>query len=279
MTVQVRRMGPWIGAEITGVDLRALDEATFAQVYRAWLDHAVIVVRDQQITPAQYLDYCERFGKVVPHPSKNTRHPEVPQITLLGANKRRADGSINMAIYARGEGYHTDGSYEKVPYKATQLYSVAIPSRGGDTLFASTYAAWDALPEALKARLQGLQGAYIYGGRTADGIERIEQQDRVTEPVLHPLARVHPETGRTALYFDPNKLLYIKGLPAAESDALIEELRGYMIQPDAVYRHQWRRGDAVIWDNRCTYHKAAADYPPEEERIHWRVSIQEWEAA
>jgi taurine dioxygenase len=156
---------------------------------------------------------------------------------------------------------------------------VAIPSRGGDTLFASTYAAWEALPAALKARLQGLQGAYIYGGRTADGIERIEQQDRVTEPVLHPLARVHPETGRTALYFDPNKLLYIKGLPAAESDALIEELRGYMIQPDAVYRHQWRRGDAVIWDNRCTYHKAAADYPPEEERIHWRVSIQEWEAA
>ena len=97
--------------------------------------------------------------------------------------------------------------------------------------------------------------------------------------MLHPIGRVHPETGRTALYFDPNKLLYIEGLPEAEGDALIETLRGYMIQPDAVYRHRWREGDAVIWDNRCTYHKAAADYPPEEERIHWRVSIQEREGA
>lgn len=279
MAIQVRRIGPHIGAEIAGVDLAALDDDTFAGLYQAWLDHAVIVVRDQRITPAQYLDYCRRFGTVVPHPSKNTRHPEVPEITLLGANKRRPDGSLNRAIYARGEDFHTDGSYEKTPYKATQLYSIAIPSRGGDTLFASTYAAWDALPAALQARLRGLRGAYIYGGREATGIERIEKEDRVIDPVLHPLARVHPETGRTALYFDPNKLLYIEGLPEAEGDALIETLRGYMIQPDAVYRHQWREGDAVIWDNRCTYHKAAADYPPEEERIHWRVSIQEREAA
>ena len=273
--LEIRRLGPKIGAEITGVDVKTMDEATFAAIYRAWLDYNVIAVRDQQLEIGEYLQYSRRFGLISPHPSKSTRHPEIPEITLLGINKFRADGTLDMAIYRRGaEGWHTDGAYDQEPFKATQLYALAVPSRGGDTFFASMYAAYDALPPRLKDRLDGRVGAFTYGGRRK-ATALLNAEDREWTPVFHPIIRTHPETGRKALYFDPGKILRIEGLEAAESDAVIDELTGYMIQPDGQYRHKWRKGDIVIWDNRCSYHKAAGDYPPEEDRIHWRVSIKE----
>jgi taurine dioxygenase len=143
-------LGEQIGAVITGVDVRTLDDAGFARIYRAWLDYNVIAVRDQSLTEQEFLTYSRRFGKLHPHPSKNTRHPDYPEITLLGANKFGPDGKLNTTIYRRGSlGFHTDGAYNPEPFKATQLYALAIPSRGGDTLFASGYAAYDALPQRL----------------------------------------------------------------------------------------------------------------------------------
>jgi taurine dioxygenase len=273
--MEIRRLGPQIGVEIRGVDVKALDEAGFARIYRAWLDHNVAVVVDQDLEIEDFLRYSRRFGLVVPHPSKSTRHPEVPEITLLGVNKFAADGRLDMAIYRRGaEGWHTDGAYDEEPFKATQLYSLAVPSRGGDTCFASMYAAYDALPSPLKERLEGRLGAFTYGGRR-QATALLNPEDREWTPVFHPIVRTHPETGRKGLYFDPGKILRIEGLEAAESDALIEELTDRMIRPEGEYRHRWRKGDVVIWDNRCSYHKAAGDYPPEEDRIHWRVSIKE----
>jgi taurine dioxygenase len=106
----------------------------------------------------------------------------------------------------------------------------------------------------------------------------LNEEDRDWTPVWHPIIRPHPETGRKVLFFDPGKILRIDGFDPAESDALIEELTGYMIQPDGQYRHRWQNGDVVIWDNRCSYHRAAGDYPPDEDRIHWRVSIKERDA-
>ena len=273
--IEVRRLAPQIGAEITGVDVRTIDSATFEVIYRAWLDYNVIAVRDQDLGIEDFLRYSARFGVIDRHPAKSTRHPQYPEVLLLGANKFGPDGKLNMAIYRRGaEGWHTDGSYNEQPFKATQLYALAIPTRGGDTFFASTYAAYNALPASLRQRIRNLRGAYVYGGRRkADTL--LDAADRNREPVFHSFIREHPETGRKALYFDPNKILYVEGLDATDSDALIEELKTYMIQPDAEYRHKWRKGDIVIWDNRCSYHKAAGDYPPEEERIHWRISINE----
>ena len=151
---------------------------------------------------------------------------------------------------------------------------MAVPSRGGDTFFASMYAAYDALPPRIKTRLEGRKGAFTYGGRRK-ATALLNEEDRDWTPVFHPIIRTHPETGRKGLYFDPGKILRIEGLEEAESDALIDELTGRMIQPEGEYRHRWRKGDIVIWDNRCSYHKAAGDYPPEEDRIHWRVSIKE----
>jgi taurine dioxygenase len=273
--IQVRRLGQQIGAEIHGVDVKTLDDTGFAAIYQAWLDSNVVVVPDQHLEIEDFLRYSRRFGVVLPHPSKMTRHPEYPEITLLGVNKFGPDGALDMAIYRRGaEGWHTDGAYDEEPFKATQLYALAVPSRGGDTHFASMYAAYEALPEALKRRLDGRRGLFTYGGRKK-ATALLNEEDRDWTPVFHPIIRTHPETGRKGLYFDPGKILRIEGLEERESDEIIEELTDRMIRPEATYRHAWRKGDIVIWDNRCSYHKAAGDYPPEEDRIHWRVSIKE----
>jgi len=273
--IEIRKLGEQIGAEIRGVDVKTMDQATWNRIYQTWLDYNVICVRDQSLEIHEFLAYSRRFGAVFPHPSKSTRHPEVPEITVLGINKFAPDGKLDMTIYKRGgESFHTDGAYDQVPFKATQLYALAVPSRGGDTHFASMYAAYEALPQSLKTRLAGRLGAYVYGGRKRNNA-LLNEEDRNAAPVFHPLFRVHGETGRTALYFDPGKILYIEGLESQESEDLIDELTNYMVQPQGRYDHKWAKGDIVIWDNRCSYHKAAADYPPEEDRIHWRVSIKE----
>jgi taurine dioxygenase len=273
--VQIRQAGPRIGVEVSGVDLRTLDDAGFAEIYQAWLGHNVMVVTGQELTLQQFLAHSRRFGIVSPHPSKSTRHPDLAEITVLGTGKFNPDGSLNQAIYRRGaEGWHTDGAYDDIPFKATQLYALAIPDTGGDTMFASAYAAYDAMPERLKQRLDGVLGAFSYGGRRgAQALLNPEDRDR--PPAMHKIIRTHSETGRRSLYFDPGKIMYIEGAEKAENDDLIDELTALMIQPDGEYRHKWHVGDVVIWDNRCSYHRAAGDYPPEQDRIHWRTSIKE----
>ena len=154
--LEIRRMTPQVGAIAEGVDVRTLDDETFAALYRTWLECNVLVVRGQQLRLDEFVTYSRRFGLIEPHPSKSTRHPDCPEITLLGVNKFGADGKLDMAIYKRGaSGWHTDGAYDEVPFKATQLYGLAIPSRGGNTLFASMYAAYDALPDRLSSASTG----------------------------------------------------------------------------------------------------------------------------
>jgi taurine dioxygenase len=274
--MEICRLGPQIGVEVTGVDVKTLDDAGFAPIYRAWLDCNVLVVRDQDLMIPDFVRYSRRFGPVVPHPSKSTRHPEHPEITMLGVGKFDDEGKLRQEIYRRGaEGWHTDGAYNQAPFKATQLYALAVPSRGGNTLFANGYAAYEALPQCLKQRLDGVIGAFSYGGRRGKS-KLLDREDQDWTPVYHPVVRTHPETGRKSLYFDPGKIVFLVGVEERESDELIAELKKRMIVADAEYHHVWRRGDIVIWDNRCSYHKAAGDYPPEEDRIHWRVSINDF---
>ncbi len=272
---QIRPLGLHTGGEITDVDVKRLDEESFAPIYQAWLKYGVVVVRDQQLEIEDFLRYSRRFGRVVPHPSKSTRHPDHPEITLLGTDKFAPDGTLNEAIYRRGAaGWHTDGAYDEVPFKATQLYALAVPSSGGNTHFANMYLAHDALPDRLRQLLEGRDGAFTYGGREGSK-SLLNEEDRDRPPAFHPIIRVHSETGRKSLYFDPGKILHIVGLEQRQSDDVIEELSARMIQPEGEYSHAWRVGDIVIWDNRCMVHKAAGDYPPEQDRIHWRASIKE----
>lgn len=279
--MQIRRIGERIGAEVTGVDVRKLDEAAFGQIYQAWLDQCVLVVKGQQLTPPEYLAFGRRFGTIIPHPSANVPHPQHPEITVMGIDKFDQDGKIKMHIYRRGaEAFHTDGNFDEDPYKATGLYCLAVPSRGGDTHFASMYAAYDALPARLKQRLEGVRGIYLYSGKREFNPEYMKSANlKPSKPIHHLVLGTHKETGRKVLFFDRIKIVGFEGMAQAEADAMIEELADYMIQPDAQYTHHWDVGDIVLWDNRASYHKAAGDYPVEEDRIHWRISLKEFSSA
>ena len=233
-------------------------------------------VRDQDLTIPDFIRYSERFGPVTPHPSKSTRHPEHPKITMLGINKFDAEGKIRDEIYRRGaEGWHTDGAYNQAPFKATQLYALAVPSRGGNTLFCNAYAAYDALPQRLKERLDGVVGAFSYGGRRGKA-RLLNPEDQEWTPVFTRSSAPIPRPAANRSISIPARSSILSASSATRATRSIAELSERMVTPDAEYHHVWRKGDIVIWDNRCSYHRAAGDYPPEEDRIHWRVSINDF---
>jgi taurine dioxygenase len=273
--MKLERPDPRIGAIATEVDVRALSDADWNALYRAWLDGIVLVVRGQTLTMEEFLAYSRRFGRLKPHRVRKTRHPDHPELTLMGVRTRKPDGQVDQAIYNRGGGWHTDSPWDTEICKGTQLYGIAIPSRGGDTLFASMYEAYDSLTESLKKRLEGLQAEHAYGGRARKGNDLLEPEDRLLPPAVHPVVRTHEETGRKSLYANPTHILRIQGLGDAESDRLIAELTDHMVATPAQYRHKWQKGDIVIWDNRCALHSATGGYPIEEPRIHWRVTIMQ----
>ena len=273
--MKLERPDPRIGAIATEVDVRALSEADWNALYRAWLDGIVLVVRGQTLTMEEFLAYSRRFGRLKPHRVRKTRHPDHPELTLMGVGTRKPDGQVDQAIYNRGGSWHTDSPWDTEICKGTQLYGIAIPSRGGDTLFASMYEAYDSLSESLKKRLEGLQAEHAYGGRARKGNDLLEPEDRLLPPAVHPVVRTHEETGRKSLYANPTHILRIQGLGDSESDRLIAELTDHMVATPAQYRHKWQKGDIVIWDNRCALHSATGGYPIEEQRIHWRVTIMQ----
>jgi len=277
--IEIRPLAPKMGAEITGVDLRRLDDETFARIHDAFLDHIVIAIRDQELTMEEFLAFSRRFGPIQPHIVRKSRHPDLPELMIM--DNKVVDTNIgavekpDVELEKRGAVWHTDTSYNYVTAKATQLYSRAIPSVGGDTLFANAYDLYDTLPDATKRRIEGLEASYKYGGRLARQVEMLDEADRVRPPAVHALVRVHPETGRKAIYFNPGQVIDIVGLDATESDALIAELTAHVESPDGDYRHKWRVGDLVAWDNRCALHAATGDFPRHERRTMWRTTIME----
>jgi taurine dioxygenase len=271
---------PKIGAEISGVDVRNLDDAAFRLIYRAFLDHIVIVVRGQHLTEKDFLDFSARFGELKPHITKKAHHPQYPDLLLmdnriLDTRKPEEATSAPALLVKLGAVWHTDTSYDYVTAKATGMYSVMVPSRGGDTLFSNSYAAYDALPPTLKRRIDGLSATYVYGGRLKRQQERLEDSERGRPAAVHPLVQVHPETGRKTLYFNDGQIMTVLGVNSQESDALIAELAQRTGSTDGDYRHKWQAGDVVLWDNRCSIHCATGDYPVNERRVNWRTTIME----
>lgn len=273
--MHIEPTGPGPGAIATGVDTRTMSEDGWRSLYQAWLDHGVLVIREQVLSIPQFLDLGRRFGRVKPHRVKRTRHAEYPELTVMGVNTKKADGQVDQAVYQRGGAWHTDGPWDPDRCKATQLYALQVPSTGGDTLFGDMYAAYDALPERLKQRIADLSAEFIYGGRFRKSVDLLDPADRDLPGVVHPLVRTHPETGRKSLFVNASHILQVVGMARNDSDALVDELLEHMVHPTAQYRHQWRTHDVVIWDNRCTIHKAAGGYPIDEPRVHWRCTIME----
>jgi taurine dioxygenase len=193
----------------------------------------------------------------------------------MGVTSMAKDTKGEKLILDRGQGWHTDSPWDTEICKGTQLYGIEIPSYGGDTLFASMHAAYDALPDRLKKHIAPLKVEFRYGGRERKWFDLLDPKDQARPPAVHDMVRVHPETGRKSLYVNPTHVIGIVGMPEAEGDRLLAELYWYMLQPNAEYRHKWKVGDLVIWDNRCTVHSAAGGYRSDERRIHWRTTIME----
>lgn len=276
--VQVRDAAQRMGVEVVGVDVTNLDSGAFDEIYQAFINRGVLVVRGQKLEIPQWLDFCRRFGRLRPHINRARRHPEYPDLLMLD-NLAVAGKQADPRMVKSGYVWHSDLGYEKEPAKATGLYSVHIPSSGGDTLFKSMYDAYDRLPEPLKKRIEGKKALFNYGGRTKTNLHLLDKSEHERPPAMHDLVRVHPETGRKALYPSPNQILGIAGASEEESNALLEELLPLVTDSEPDYRHKWQLGDIVIWDNRCVLHRATGDYPLHERRLHWRATIMQQQAA
>jgi len=273
--MKIENAVPYLGALVTDIDVKCITDDEWKTLYQTWLDRHVLIVRGQDLSKADFLAYSRRFGRLKPHLVKHTRDPENPEITLLGVTNMAKDTKGEKLIRDRGQGWHTDGPWDTEICKGTQLYGIEIPSYGGDTLFASMHAAYDALPERLKERIAPLQVEFRWGGRERVGFDLLDPEAQARPPAVHTVVRVHSETGRKSLYVNPIHVTRILGMSETEGDRLLAELYWYMLQPNAEYRHKWKVGDLVIWDNRCTVHSAAGGYPADERRIHWRTVIME----
>ncbi len=268
-----------LGAEIAGIDLaEPIDEATFHQIDQAYAQHGVIFFRDQHLTPKQHLAFTRRFGDLDPSPHTPYALPGYPDI-LRVTNIREQGRNIGLAD--AGLTWHTDMSWREIPPRGSTLYAIEVPERDGqplgDTVFASAAAAYETLPEEMKARLEGLIAIHQYAAKHAyrAQVSLSDRQDlkRTYPDVHHPVVRTHPMTGRRCLYVVPGECMGIVGMPDDEALPLLEALAERIIQPTFQYRHQWRVGDLIIWDNCLVQHLAIRDYEWPQRRLMYRTTI------
>jgi len=251
--------GKALGAEIQGADLRTIQAEEFARIYRAWLDHSVLLFRGQSLSDDDLIAFSRKFGDLdwAPVQESGRRfvegHPEIYVVSNVMEN------GAPIGSLGSGEAtWHTDMSYLQDPPKASILYALEVPATGGNTYINSMYRAYEILPEALKKRIEGKRlkhdATYNSGGYVRQGITAAD--DPVTSPgTFHPLVCTHPETKRRALYLGRRRNAYIEGLSLPESESLLDELWLYATREELTWHNEWRAGDLVLWDNRCTMHR------------------------
>ena len=267
--------GAALGARVEGFDRTApCDEATREALVQALGRHLLLVFPGAPMTPAETRDLAATFGTPRAQLLRYKREGDVPEVSLM-VSTIKTDGTTDKTAI-RSEDWHTDDSYFAVPARATLLHSIKLPSHGGATWFCNMHAAYDALPEATRARIDGMRAIHAYDTPRARNrpSARTAQEIAETPDVEHPLVRTHPVTGRKALYLNFNRLDHVVGLPRAESDALLDELTAHARDPKFHFGHEWQLGDAVVWDNRATMHRVVIDYPVGEERLMRRVLIE-----
>jgi taurine dioxygenase len=270
--MQLRKLTEGFGAEADDIS------PDFGEVWCAFFDAQVLVFRNQRFTPTQFLNFAKQFGKPEPHVIDQFHHPEHADILILSNVKKNGEP---IGLADAGTYFHTDYSYLDVPARATLLYSIQVPSKGGDTLFANQYAAYDDLPPSMKNKIEGLVALHHYGNRD-DPDERsrtvasvlTEEQEKKMTWVRHPIARRHPVTGRTALYAVSGSSFGIEGMPQDEAIDLLDELKRHATQQRYQCRLSYGVGDVVIWDNASLLHSATLT-DPDDPRTLWRITIKE----
>jgi taurine dioxygenase len=266
----LRRLAPTIGAEVLGLDLRQpIDPATAQALRQAWYEHAVLLVRGQELTEDQQARYGEVFGPLaLAHPTRRLpgRHQSVMLISNIRENGKPIGALPDGEMF-----FHSDLCYTEHPVVGTMLYSIEVPSAGGNTMFADQYAAYATLPEAVKARVDKLRATNRYD----IGYDVTIRRGRASPDAphwTHPMVRIHPKTGRRALYVNRLMTHDVESMSEAEAEALLAPLYDHQEQRCFVYEHVWRPGDVVLWDNRCTLH-ARTDFSPSERRLLRRITI------
>jgi taurine dioxygenase len=264
-SIQVEKLTPHAGAEIRGVDLsQPLDERTFKEIHAALIDNGVIFFRDQHLTPVQQKAFGRLFGELHLHPAAPKEVPEHPEILVIHADEN--------SKHVAGENWHSDVSCDLEPPMGSILYMHELPPVGGDTLFASMYAAYDALSEPMKRMLEPLtamhEGEHVYRGRYG-----VNDTGRVFPKAEHPIVRTHPVSGRKALYVNGGFTTRIVQLKRAESDAVLRFLYRHVETPEFHCRFRWAVNSVAFWDNRCMQHHAMWDYYPQRRHGH-RVTIK-----
>ena len=269
-TTDVRPLSGAIGAEVTGIDLATLDEAGFATVHEAFLAHQVLVFRDQRLDAEGYLALARRFGQPIPYPfAKGV--DGYPEITAIIKEPHQTSNFGGM--------WHSDTTYRPDPPKATMLLCIETPAAGGDTVFACQYLAFATLSEPMRRFLAGLKGisssaknaSALRGTHLATGtMKETDKDDTMT--AAHPAVRVHPETGRPALYVNRSHTVAFEGMTEAESAPILDYLFQHQIQPEFTARVRWAPGTLVIWDNRSSQHCAINDYDGHRREM-WRITL------
>ncbi len=274
--LKIEPLSPVLGARVTGLDLaQETPEAVKQEIRDAFHKYGVLCFSGQKIEPEDQFRFAAVFGRadagkagrVVANEGKE-RERGIMLITNIRENGKPIGALPDGEMH-----FHSDGSHRDVPYRATTLYAVQIPSRGGETKFANLYEAYDALPEATKTRIANLKAGYIYDVYATLRDQVNEAADNLSNAV-HSLVKTHPETGRKSLYLSRLMTRSIVGMDRAESDALLNELFEHAERPEFVYAHVWSVGDLLIWDNRCLNH-ARNDFPAEEIRLMRRVTVSE----
>ncbi|MEQ9642446.1 MAG: TauD/TfdA family dioxygenase [Alphaproteobacteria bacterium] len=274
MTVNVVPTNGGVGAEIHGVDLAGeLGNSEFAAIREAFFEHGVIFFRDQTLSPEQHIAFAERWGPINVNRFFQAvdGHPQIAEV------RKEPEQKSNI-----GGGWHTDHSYDEAPAMGSILLAREVPPRGGDTLFASMYAAYDALSDGLKETLSRLNAVHSSrhvfgaGGYHDDdgGTEgRIGNREAAMQDAVHPVVLAHPDTGRKALYVNRAFTTHIDGWTVEESQPLLQYLYGHASRPEFTCRFQWGEGSIAFWDNRCTWHYAANDYHGERRLMH-RITVE-----
>jgi taurine dioxygenase len=278
-TLELNPLSAGFGIEARGVDLvEPLPEAAFREIEQAFFAAQVLVLRGQRLTAQQFLSFARRFGRPEPHVIDQFHHPEHPDILIL-SNRTRNGEPVGLAD--AGTYFHTDYSYLDVPARCTMLYSIEVPRKGGDTLFANQYAAYDDLRDATKRRIEGLVALHHYGNR--DDLDKAsrtvasvlsEEQEQKMAWVRHRVARPHPVTGRKALYAVSGSSFGIEGMAEDEAVSLLDELKAHATQTKYQLRLKYGVGDLVIWDNASLLHSATLT-DPQDPRTLWRITIKE----
>jgi taurine dioxygenase len=257
---------------VSGVDLnRRPDSATRAALIRGLYENLVLCIRGQSLDPVAFRDAMAQFG-VPLRRAQLAQTAECADVNIISSEDVDTKGDGKKLV--NGASWHTDDSFMREPCSLTMLYGVVVPPVGGDTQFVNMYAAYNALTPEERARIDGLRVVHKYKSSRTNRVAVMTAQEMAGMPAAtHPLVRTHPVTSRKSLYLNPNRMEEIVGLPRAESDKLLDALIAHALKPEFQYRHKWQKGDIVIWDNRCTMHKANADYAAGERRLMHRVIV------